>query len=122
MRYTTLHGVTATDSPVTLVCDNRSALKYAAPPTHTASAIQTNHADYDICVYIHETIKSLPFQIKLEWVKSHTDDGKPFEKLTRPEQLNVIADSLAGDLQQNLPPLAHSRQTLTACCTAMRHW
>jgi hypothetical protein len=44
---------------------------------------------------LSEVQKGLPFKLISRHVKSHQDDERDFEDLTRPEQLNVLADRCA---------------------------
>ena len=61
------------DFPIKIVCDSKSAIKYATPPTAELSAIQANHPDFDLAAEIHATLSVLPILIEFEWVKGHQD-------------------------------------------------
>jgi hypothetical protein len=51
--------------------------------------------DHDVIMTLSEVRKGLPFKLSSRYVKSHQDDEREFEDLTRPEQLNVLADRCA---------------------------
>ena len=51
--------------------------------------------NYDVLALIDALSNQISITITLEHLKGHTDDFTPFEELTRPEQLNVLADELA---------------------------
>ncbi len=78
-----------------LVCDNKSAIKYATPSQHQGSAIHNNHPDYDVIHEIHATLCLLPIQVEFKWVKGHQDQHNHTFNLPREAQLNIIADKLA---------------------------
>jgi len=96
-------------SPVTIICDNKSAIKYATPPHGNYSAIYANHPDYDIAAEIHATIKLLPMMVEFDWVKGHQDNNKAFHLLSREAQLNVLSDRIATEFAQNTPTGGESR-------------
>jgi hypothetical protein len=104
---------------VTLVCDNKSALQYAAIPHIGLSAIQTSHPDFDVAAEIHTTIRILRFRVVLKWVRGHQDRTTSYDKLPREAQLNVHADTAAGNFQRDCPPHSRSRRngphTMPSC-------
>jgi hypothetical protein len=76
---------------------------------------------------LREVREGLPFQLSSRHVKSHQDDKRDFADLTRPVQLNVLADHRATAV---LDELRAARQTtefypLPACrgylCDASGH-
>ena len=44
---------------------------------------------------LSEVREGLPFKLISQHVKSHQDDERDFDDLTRPEQLNILADHRA---------------------------
>jgi hypothetical protein len=52
---------------------------------------------------LSEVRKGLPFQFISRHIKSHKDDEREFDDLTRPEQLNVLADHGATAALDELP-------------------
>jgi len=74
---------------IKLYCDNRIAVdqsKHAKP--------NPGIKNFDIIQQISLLMPTLP-NIDIQWIKAHQDKATPFEKLTRPAQLNVMADLLA---------------------------
>jgi hypothetical protein len=110
LNFFSYHRCQLTNSSVTLVCDSRSALQFAALPHLSHSAIQANHPDYDLATEIHSTLRQLPFHVKLKWIKGHQDRDKPYDSLSREAQLNVHADAAAGTFQHECPSHARSKQ------------
>jgi hypothetical protein len=51
--------------------------------------------DIDVIMTLGDVRKGLPFQLISRYVKSHQDDKRDYDGLTRPEQLNVQADHRA---------------------------
>jgi hypothetical protein len=51
--------------------------------------------DHDVIMTLSEVRKGLPFKLITQHVKSHPDKERHFDNLTRPEQLNVLADRCA---------------------------
>jgi hypothetical protein len=92
IRY---YGIkTADDLCVTSYCDNSSLLK-AEEEFHTRdvdSSSWYSKPDHDVIMTLSEVRKELPFQLISRHVKSHQDDEREFDDLSRPEQLNVLAD------------------------------
>ncbi len=107
-QFTSYHHSYPTEA-ITLVCDNKSALQYAALPHIGLSAIQTSHPDFDVAVEIHATLRSLRFRVALKWVRGHQDRTTSYEDLPRDAQLNIHADTAAGNFQRDCPPQSHSR-------------
>ena len=112
LHFTKFHNITR-GAPVTVVCDNRSAVGYATPSKSPTSAIHANAPDYDLTRAIHDTITTIPLEIKLRWVRGHQDSTKPFESLPREAQLNIIADELATEYHQSPDPERPSKPNVT---------
>jgi hypothetical protein len=51
--------------------------------------------DHDVIMTLSEERKGHPFILASRRVKSHQDDNRHFDELTRPEQLNILADRRA---------------------------
>ena len=64
------------------------------------------YRDIDVLLQLILTHQSLPWTtIAIHHVKAHQDDTQSFETLSRPAQLNVMADSIATQvLDQQKPP------------------
>jgi ribonuclease HI len=104
-HYHNIHG----GNKILLVCDNKSAIHYATPAPHQGSAIFNNHPDYDVVHEIHTTLRLLPIQVDLKWVKGHQNQHKNAFDLPRDAQLNIIADSLATSFHDLTDPEARSQ-------------
>jgi exonuclease III len=81
--------------PFILYCDNEALIKtliesmtykYVTPNSTLSS-------DWDVLEEIRHHLSIVPS--KLEWIKGHQDDHKPYHKLSLPAKLNVDADALA---------------------------
>ena len=53
--------------------------------------------DFDVINQLFEAWNECPITVPLHHVKGHQDDTKKFSELTRPEQLNVMADLYATE-------------------------
>jgi hypothetical protein len=82
---------------VTSYCDNSSLLK-AEEAFHTRDVDSSSwylKTDHDVIMTLSEVQEGLPFQLISQHVKSHQDEKRDFDDLTRPEQLNVLTDHRA---------------------------
>jgi len=86
-------------------CDGASALNIAL---HDEWTIRVSDKQHDILQCIHEARARLPPNIKLRqrWVRGHSDNTMPYERMTRTQQLNVDCDEGAKEFAQIPPPLA----------------
>jgi hypothetical protein len=87
----------ADDLRVTSYCDSSSLLK-AEEAFHTRDLDSSSwylKPDHDVIMTLSEVREGLPFRLISQHVKSHQDDERDFADLTRPEQLNVLADHRA---------------------------
>jgi hypothetical protein len=78
-------------------CDNSSLLK-AEEEFHTRkvdSASWYLKPDHDVFMTLSAVREGLPFQLISQHVNSHQEKERAFADLTRPEQLNVLADHRA---------------------------
>jgi hypothetical protein len=97
-HYIRYYGIkTADDLRVTSYCDNSSLIK-AEEEFHTRDVDSSSwylKSDHDVIMTLNKGRKGLPFQLISRHVKSHQDDEREFDDLTRSEQLNVFADRRA---------------------------
>ena len=97
-RYIRYYGIQpADDLRVTSYCDSDSLLK-AEEEFHARdvdSAFWYLKSDHDVIMTISEIRRQLPFKLVSLHVRSHQDDEYDFSELTRPAQLNVLADHRA---------------------------
>jgi hypothetical protein len=87
----------ADDLRFTSYCDNSSLLK-AEEAFHTRDVGLYSwylKPDHDVIMTLSEVREGLPFRLISQHVKSHRDERRNFADLTRPEQLNVLADHRA---------------------------
>jgi hypothetical protein len=78
-------------------CNNSSLLK-AEEYFHTRDVDSSSwylKPDHDVTMTLSEVREGLPLQLISRHVKSHQDDKCDFDDLTRPAQLNVLADRRA---------------------------
>jgi hypothetical protein len=55
------------------------------------------YSDIDVTLEIFKCLESHPFAYVFNHVKGHQDDKKKYSQLSRPSQLNVLADELATE-------------------------
>jgi hypothetical protein len=58
--------------------------------------------DHDVIMTLSEVREKLPFKLISVYVRGHQDDKRDYDDLTRPEQLNVLADHRASTALQDL--------------------
>ena len=89
---------------ITSYCDNQSLLKNEEK-FHTrdidSSSWYTN-PDHDVIMTLSALRTKLTFQLASLHVRGHQDKHCEFELLTRPQQLNVLADHLATEVLEDL--------------------
>jgi hypothetical protein len=81
-------------------CDSSSLLK-AEKAFHNKDVDSSSwylKPDHDVIMTLSEVRKGLPFKLISRHVKSHQDDERDFEDLTRPEQLNALAERASRSL------------------------
>lgn len=79
---------------------------------------ETTKSEFDITKKIFLTARNANINASYKWVKGLQDDNTPINELPIEAQLNILADTLAGDyqhLQGRFLPLAH----LLPSCPAM---
>ena len=79
---------------------------------------ETTKSEFDITEQIFLTAREANINASYEWVKGHQDDNAPIDELPIEAQLNILADTLAGEYQHlhgSFRPLAH----LLPSCPAM---
>ena len=107
-----------TDLSITTYCDNESLLR-KEEEFHTrdidSSSLYTR-PDHDVIMQLSALRTDLPFKIALLHVRGHQDDSCDFENLTRPAQLNVLADRLATEA------LNHPREAAEPIALHLTHF
>jgi hypothetical protein len=95
---------TPDDLGITSYCDNQSLLKNEEK-FHTrdvdSSSWYTN-PDHDVIMTLSALRTKMSFQLASVHVRGHQDKHCEFELLTRPQQLNVLADHLATEVLDEL--------------------
>jgi hypothetical protein len=78
-------------------CDSFSLLKAekAFREKDVDSSSSYLKPDHDVIMTLSEVRKGLPFELISQHVESHQDKERDYDDLTRPEQLNVLADRCA---------------------------
>jgi hypothetical protein len=99
------HGVLATDSQSVLKTLGGGDKKCLAldEPVHidgTKVVLDVLCPDWDILIEIQSALEHLP-GLSLKYVKGHQDDKLPYEQLPLLARLNVDADTMAGQFQNN---------------------
>lgn len=91
----------------TLLCDNITMVRRSNdnPNLSNPKPNSTLDSDWDLLVHIWDTKAALNITDCVEWVKSHQDDGKPYDELPLKAQLNVDADALADSYILEYPDL-----------------
>jgi hypothetical protein len=67
----------------------------------TQTSLQCLAPDFDTIEMIEQTLAALPLLVTTEHVRGHQDDSLSFAELSRPAQLNVMADQQAADAYHN---------------------
>jgi hypothetical protein len=77
--------------------DNQSVIKRIDNALHMQNTYPNRRLlpEQDVIDEIVATIRQLPTEIKITWVKGHQDDGQDYSQLPLPAQLNCDADHLA---------------------------
>jgi hypothetical protein len=84
---------TSEETCITSYCDNQSLLK-------NEEKFYTR--DHDVIMTLSALRTKLTFRLALLHVRGHQDKHCEFELLTRPQQLNVLADQLATEVLKDL--------------------
>jgi hypothetical protein len=101
--FTLIHQVYGCSPPnIEHVCDNQSSIT-ATWKDENISVFEKSKPDADVAKVDRSSIADIRQYsiIKLLWVQGHSDKRGPPYSLE--EELNIIADSLAGKAQTNLP-------------------
>jgi hypothetical protein len=108
-HYIRYHNIkTADDLRVTSYCDNSSLLKAEEEFRDVDSSSWYLKPDHDVIMTL-SVREGLPFQLISKHVKSHQE--RAFADLTRPEQLNVLADHGATAALDDLVQLTKSKSS-----------
>jgi hypothetical protein len=103
-------------------CDNKSIVQVEqelSDKKWTPSTVL--RSDYDMVKQIEEAQQQCLVPHYVKWVKGHQDDKIKYEDLSRPSQLNVIADNLATRHRlyiRNLYPKERIEGPALPACTA----
>ena len=85
--------------PLKLVCDNEALvdnINKLLNQERPEFPNDTIKSDWDVIQHIRTTHQQVPM-VRISWIKSHQDNGTPFDELTLPAQLNCEADELARE-------------------------
>jgi hypothetical protein len=80
---------------IQLSCDNDPLVKRveaARPSFDQCFPNNTLEADWDVVHMIVRTIRQSPCRVRLQHIKGHQDDNKPYDDLSLDAQLNCDAD------------------------------
>jgi hypothetical protein len=105
MLYTT-----NTFAPNELLCDNDALVKKVEKSRKSTRPEFPNNTlapSWDVLQQITKNLQKFPEESSLRWIPSHKDDKTPIEQLPPDAQLNVQADHLAGQIQQQSPHHRH---------------
>ena len=83
------------DGKITLFCDNEGSIK-SLRSLHTI--IKNSRRNFDMFQSIRRAVNYSPLQWNFEYVPGHQDECYDFEALSRPAQLNVLADLKAKEV------------------------
>ena len=75
-------------------CDGKGAIDAL---NNKFEIVKSSRKHFDIIASIQRLMDYLPLQWKFRHIKAHQDDIKMYDELTRWEQLNVVADTLAKE-------------------------
>jgi hypothetical protein len=106
MQYTT-----TTFAPIEHLCNNDALVKKTEKmrkSTRPEFPNDTQAPSWDVLQRITKNLQKYPEESRLRWIPSHQDDKTPIEELPPDERLNVQADRLAGQFQQQSPHHQHA--------------
>ena len=95
-----------TSGSATLYCDNMGALENVFNEHPKRGIFPLLQRDYDLLGVARELWRALPITIWKEWVKGHYKGNNRETKY----DLNDLADYMATQFQQSLPPGYHPRR------------
>jgi hypothetical protein len=106
MQYTT-----NTFAPIELLCDNDALVKKVKKlrkSTRPEFPNDTLAPSWDVLQRITKNLRKFrEEESSLRWIPSHQDDKTPIEQIPLDARLNVRADKLAGQFQQQSPHHQH---------------
>ena len=82
-------------SRVIKCCDNRAAISRINKTLRKYSRRRRMSDDVDIVSHISDRIKASPLRHRLNWVKAHQDDKRPYQELDIWGRMNCDADKIA---------------------------
>jgi len=98
-------------APIELLCDNEALVKKVEKmwkSTRPTFPNDTLAPSWDVLQRIIMNLKKFPEESSIRWIPSHQDSKTPVEKLPPAARLNVHADKLAAQFQQQSPNHQHN--------------
>jgi hypothetical protein len=102
--------MTNTFAPIELLYDNNALvtkIEKLRKSTRPEFPNDTLAPSWDVLQRITKNLRKFPEESSLQWIPSHQDDKTPIEQLPPDARLNVRADRLAGEFQQQSPHHQH---------------
>ena len=90
-------------------------LEYIDPFPNT-----TNKGEYDVTEEVYRTSQVGVMQTKFSWVKGHQDDDDDVINLDHAANMNIIADGIAGDFNQEQGKIIPCSPLLPSCPAQLR--
>ena len=85
---------------VILFVDNKNVVERSNTASPGVNLSDFSVPDYDLWALTYKLKKALPIEVECKWIKSHQDTNEYSTKIngpfTRPVQLNILVDGLAG--------------------------
>jgi hypothetical protein len=81
-------------TPVMIYCDNLGVVTHG---NNFVRSLPEKQVHLDLLSALRRNISTLPMRIIYQHVKAHMDDHILFQELPLPQQLNVIADTMAKE-------------------------
>ena len=109
-----------TELNVLFISDNDELIKRCNAHKHYNDPFpnETLRSEFDVTEQIFSTIKDSQITAKYKWVKGHQDSAKAYDDLSLEAQLNVDADALAGEYQEEQRQF-HPMVNILPSCPAM---
>jgi hypothetical protein len=99
-----------TFAPIGLLCDNDALAKKVEKLRNSTRSVFPNDTlapSWDVLQRITKNLQQFKEASSLWWIPSHQDDKTPIEQLPPDARLNIQADKLAGQFQQQSPHHRH---------------
>jgi hypothetical protein len=109
-----------TEIKITCISDNAELIRRCIAHKHYEAPFpnETLTSEFDISEQIYMTQKENNIKARFKWVKGHQDNNTKYKELPLEAQLNIDADALAGEYQDengNFKPIVH----MLPSCPAM---